>query len=375
MKNLTLIFARLDKELLGKDVFLVPYYWAQKNNYSLTVVYKREERNLDLPECYCGARLLPLRHKFLFSSLCYLLLNASRIDLLMTFHFSWRSCLLFSVYKLINKYGWAYLKMDLSSQALFGMEQAMGNQGIKGCFYRKIYPQMIAVSDVLSCETKLCYGKMRSWLSEWAGEAGTNRLVFMPNGFDEQQRIALNVKVRDFSEKENIILTVGRLGALPKNTELLLDALADIELNDWKICLVGTIENGFQEYIRDFMNLHPELKDKVSFVGSIHNKAKLWDLYCRSKVFVLTSRWESYGLVLNEAYRFKNFIVSTNVGAASDIVRGKYGTVFKSESKESLVKILNDVTNGNMNIDVYRDKEPDDLFWEKVVEAVKIGDR
>lgn len=372
MKNLTLIFAHLDKELLGKDVFLVPYYLAQKYGCSLTVVYKRDSGNIDLPGHYNEARLVPMKSKFLFSSLRYLSSNASKIDFLMTFHFSWRSCLLFSVYKLINRSGRTYLKMDLSSFSLASMERNMECRGIKGYFYRKVYPRMVAVSDVISCETKFCYEKMRLWLAEFVGEKGVSKLVFMPNGFDEQLRIVLNVKIRNFSKKENIILTVGRLGTPQKNTELFLKALADVKLNGWKVYLVGSIEVGFQEYVQKFMAVHPELKDKVFFVGSIYDKAKLWDFYSRAKVFVLTSRWESYGLVLNEAYRFKDFIVSTDVGAASDIVRDKYGVVFKSEDKRGLVEILNDITLGNRDVDVYHDKEPNDLLWENVVEAIKI---
>ncbi|MCS2392464.1 glycosyltransferase [Bacteroides fragilis] len=73
----------------------------------------------------------------------------------------------------------------------------------------------------------------------------------------------------------------------------------------------------------------------------MNDKRTLWEYYNRSKVFVLTSRCESYGLVLNEAKRFRNFIVSTNVGAFEDLVEsGKYGCEIPQDNADYLTHVL-----------------------------------
>lgn len=41
-------------------------------------------------------------------------------------------------------------------------------------------------------------------------------MVYLPNGFDEALLESLHIKEKSYAEKENIMLTVGRLGTPPK---------------------------------------------------------------------------------------------------------------------------------------------------------------
>jgi len=43
-------------------------------------------------------------------------------------------------------------------------------------------------------------------------------------------------------------------------------------------------------------------------------------LYNRARVFILTSRHESYGFVLAEAAYMRNYIISTNVGISEELL-------------------------------------------------------
>ncbi|WP_303812494.1 hypothetical protein, partial [Apibacter mensalis] len=97
-KNLTLVFAHFEKEHLGKDVFLVPYYLGKELSYEVTIVYqKTKTNNLFKNNTYKGVKLRSLINifklnklqniSFFLSSLLYVIKNGKKIDLLMTFHF------------------------------------------------------------------------------------------------------------------------------------------------------------------------------------------------------------------------------------------------------------------------------------------------
>ena len=88
-----------------------------------------------------------------------------------------------------------------------------------------------------------------------------NKLRLMPNGFDEELLQSLNIVERNVKHKENLIITVGRLGTYQKNTEMFLRALAQVDLKDWKVCLIGPIEKKFQSIIDNFFKQYPEKID------------------------------------------------------------------------------------------------------------------
>lgn len=120
-----------------------------------------------------------------------------------------------------------------------------------------------------------------------------------------------------------------------------------------------------------FTKKNPEKREQIYFVGEIKDKEELWGWYNKSKVFVLTSRWESYGLALNEAKRFKNYIISTRVGAAEDIIdKEKYGLFIGQEDNVNLANILSQIINKEINIDVYQDYKGEQLSYEDTVQVL-----
>lgn len=135
---------------------------------------------------------------------------------------------------------------------------------------------------------------------------------------------------------------------------MLLEALKIVDLQDWKFYLIGPMEANLKADIEKFYYHFPEKRNQVILTGPIYDKKELWEYYNRSKVFVLTSRWESYALVLSEAQRFRNYILSTNVGAFNDITEhGKYGISINQEDVSDLVDKMNSIISNKINIDVY----------------------
>ncbi len=104
--------------------------------------------------------------------------------------------------------------------------------------------------------------------------------------------------------KRKIILSVGRIGTWQKNTEMLFEAIKLIDkekLAGWSVYLVGALTEDFKIWYEKEIESKPYLKDFFVLTGHISDKRKLFEIYSKSSVFVLTSRWESWGLVLADA--------------------------------------------------------------------------
>lgn len=377
-KNITLLFGHFEKEHIGKDVFLIPYYLGKRNEGDVSIVYPLTNTNKDFPEIIRGVKLIPLsfNRRTEAPALCkeltlfwYLIKNARKIDVLILFHYTRQTVVMTSLYKWKNPKGSVYVKADIDAEKIAG--NLIDHRDLKSIVQKKIYRNFTRRVDCFSCETSLAYDKiMKSSSYIWDLKS---KLLLLPNGFDEELLMKFGIKENSFDEKENLIITVGRLGTEPKNTEMFLKALEDADLQHWKVCLIGPIEEGFEEIIQNFYERFPEKKNSVIFVGPIYDKKELWEYYNKAKVFVLTSRYESYGLVLNEAKRFRNYLLSTNVGAFSDLSEnGKYGMSISQEEYLELSETISNIIKGNTYIDVYGDYSTKSLSWECVADKIKI---
>jgi len=378
--NLTLVFNPLWPEHIGKDVFLVPYYLGKQLNCDVTIMYTRSEKNKDLPSSINGVRLVPLKLNKrvvqfplweLFNTCLYIIKHAKSIDTLMFI----RSCspyfeLISLIYKKLNPTGKVYVKLDISLTGIYAKENDSG-YSLKRFIHQRIKVASMKLIDCFSCETSIAYSQIKaSHLTQF--QFG-DKLQLLPNGFDEELLQSLDFQERRFGEKENLIITVGRIGSPEKNTEMFLRALTKVNLQNWQVCLIGPIDPRIEEAIQNFYRTNPDKKESVKFTGAIYDKKELWEYYNRAKVFVLTSDWESYALVLNEAKRLRNYIVSTDVGACRDIIEDeKYGVSIPVNDDAKLAKALNDIVTGKQNVDVYEGYDMNNLSWQTQIKKLKL---
>ena len=378
-QNIVLLFENLSFVHLKKDVFLLPYYLGHEMGYNVRFVYSPEFLDETLPSEYRGVRLVPLRLRgnphswFLYREwefFVYTLCHAREIDVLIRFHLTLVTALLLLLYKLLNPRGKAYVKLDGYLPALFGSKRKSLAERLK----YKVMRMALRKIDLFTCETSRMYER-------FIGNAELkflmrDKLYFLPNGFDEAEIGRLQIEERKYGDKENVMITVGRLGVKDKNTEMLLNALAQVNLKDWKVYLIGPIEPTFIPFIDDFFKKNPEKRERVIFTDSISDKQELWDYYNRAKVFVLTSRAESYALVLNEAKRFRDYIVSTDVGAAHDLLESrKYGVLVDQENPAALACVCQDIIDGKRRVDVYPDFDPSVLAWDGLIRNARICEK
>ncbi|MCB2356980.1 glycosyltransferase family 4 protein [Clostridium estertheticum] len=153
------------------------------------------------------------------------------------------------------------------------------------------------------------------------------KVEYIPNGFYNS---VINKEV-EYKEKENTIITVGRLGTYEKATDILLEAfkLASKYLINWKLKLIGHIEPSFQGYVDNFINVNPELKDRIIFTGRINDRKLIEEKYRKAKIFCLTSRCEGFPNVFGEAANKGCYMISSDIDSAWDITDDKkYGSIF-----------------------------------------------
>ena len=229
--------------------------------------------------------------RWFIDSYLWLIKNARRIDTLFVFHMRVTTFAQVFTYKLLNPKGKVYLKFD-------GAPLPENGGKLKRPFYKWLVNNSDCVSTELEYNAKLLS-------REWG-----RKIICIPNPANPEEF----VENRPFSQRNNVILTVGRLGTQPKATEILLEAFARIhaKIPNWTLKLVGKIEEN-TNIASDFHTKYPELKSRVVFVGEIRDRAELMGVYRDAKIFAFPSRHESFGIALTEAMMQGNFAVVSRI--------------------------------------------------------------
>lgn len=151
-------------------------------------------------------------------------------------------------------------------------------------------------------------------------------------------------------------LAVGRFSRLHKGFDLLIEAfnLFAQKNTDWKLDIVGEGEEEmlYRKLIRQYhlenrIAIHPFTNDVQAY-------------YSEAQVYVLSSRWEGFGLVLVEAMSHGLPVVSSDLPTSKEIM-GNFGLYFKNGDIQELALRLEDATH---------------LEWDrKSEEAFKIAEK
>lgn len=314
---------------LIKDVGQIPYTLKKEFGVDTALVSGRicmEGTNLDdVP----GMEIDNLRIKWCgwkIGSLIYLLENAKKIDWLNLYHAKKSSYYLAKIFKALNRKGKVYLKLDMD---LTGCDALDCKKKIQNRF-RKYLDRM----DLVSVESTAVLERIQKYTKR--------RILLVPNGYMLGDRMEGDI------QKEDIFLTVGRLGTKQKATEILLEAFAQCrERQTWKMRLVGSVEDEFKPYIREYFSKYPELVGRVEFVGEINNRKALAEEYRKAKIFVLPSRWEAFPLVLSEAAsQGCKIIVTPSVSSCKDFVYSpEFGEIVPTDDAQYLGETMEKMAN------------------------------
>lgn len=389
MKNLLLCCeaVKMEKSYLYKDVGLVPLYLSKEYALKAKIIYFNSKKKLEKSN-FNGIELVKLKKlkvvernskydKFgvitNINFARYIIKHSKEINFLMFFHFNLEKLILIFLYKLFNKNGKIYSKLDITIHSVRFYNQDFTNifRKIQIFFLKNILKRF----DLISCETKECFNEIFN--NGLCGLNISDKLIYVPNGFDEDYLIKNNIKVKKFEEKENIMITVGRIGTVEKNNEMLLEAIEKVDLKEWKVYIIGPYTENFKKNYDDFVKNNLDKKRKVILVGNVEDKNLLYDYYNRAKVFLFTSKWESFGIVLIEALRFGNYIITTNVGGAKDITNnGKIGVItdigVSEQYKNEVLKVVNKEINLKEKYLLSIKWSEENFIWSKILKDERI---
>lgn len=315
MDKLCLLFPRFTRQHLVKDVFLFAWYLSQQTGLRLEVVYDCPE-DVDFsshPDC----DFVNLRSGDEFNSLKsmraqqdYLRDQARHIQLLMLFHLRWYSLLLARCYKRQHQAGFVYIKGDMSRHESRALGRIFSSP--KQLIKRIIIFCLLPAADLISVETTQAYQLLNA---SKLVKKRAKKIIYLANGIEPAKAETLT------EPKQNILLNVARIGSYEKNSEFLLQLLAQVDLKQWQMIFLGTIEPAFHQYLNGYFQTYPHLRDKIQFKGHIEDKAQRNYYYQIARVFLFSSYSESFGLALLEAAYFNNYLLSTDVGVAKDLLQ------------------------------------------------------
>jgi len=352
-KTFVTIFPICENVHLTTDIGQIPFFMYKKYNYDSKIVsYKNSDAypNLDIEVKGLKIEFLQRKGRVSFlekAVLQYIKKNAKNIDVLDLYHFSKFTFVYGLLYKKINPKGVLLIKLDAYNETF-----AEGNiikhstNKLKNIFFKYLERKFLKQVDLLCIENSEGERLLKKMYPTVAA-----KVVFLPVGVNDLFLAdAFNSKIRDFNKKENIILSLGRIGEKIKNHEMILRALTKTNMKEWKMVFVGPVNENFTKYFKELSGEFPVLKEKVTFIGSVTDRIELYEWYNRSKIFCMTSWHESFCHAIGEAFYFGNYIIGTEgIMSMKDITNnGKYGVTLKPDDDVALAatfqKLIDDET-------------------------------
>lgn len=340
-KTFVTIFPICEDVHLVKDVGQIPYFLHRLFGYNASVVsYPKSKHYRNLVTEVNGLKLELLedngRISFLEKAVVnYLRRNARTIDVLNLYHYTKQSFAYGLLYKRLNPQGKLFLKVDGYNDTFkSGNKVRHSVKPVKNFLLGKLERACLDRTDLISIENTEGEQLMRAMFPEYA-----KKIIYLPVGVNDLfLKEHFGSKLKEATQKENIILTTGRIGLDIKNHEMILKALCKVELKDWKMVFVGPFYSNIQDLFERMTVEFPHLKGKVVFTGELSNREELYEWYNRSKIFLMTSHRESFSVAIAEAIYFGNYVIGTEgVMSMKDVTdNGRLGKIIKDNDVGAL---------------------------------------
>jgi len=156
-----------------------------------------------------------------------------------------------------------------------------------------------------------------------------------------EPKIVENKKEKRLNENF-IFLTVGRLVKV-KNISMQIEAISEVikKYTKFELWIIG---DGKEKENLKFKIKNLNLESNIKLLGWQENLDKF---YSQADVFLLTSNYEGWGMVVIEAAFYKLPIIMTNVGCADEIIKNNLNGIIipvgdKKNFVEAMLKIIKD---------------------------------
>lgn len=286
---------------LIKDIGAVPYLFYKNKNCKVYMVGIDKDDDYSFAQYVHGEELVKLNDYSLDAKLGWLNEHANEVDCLMLFGTYENNMVVAKAYKKLNPEGVIYLGLDASAFWINNIPR-----------YEKKVDEFYKNCDVIGTSTI----PLQMFISKkWKMDISVVRCGYYPFGIER-------IEKPDFDKKNNVILTVGRIGTGQKRNDVMLKAFAiacrDIE--DWSLRVVGPVESEFYEFIDSFNKEYPYLEERITFTGGIEDKKALHSEFENAKIFILTSEFEGFPNVIPEAMSAGDAIITTDIDNSDEII-------------------------------------------------------
>ncbi|WP_240350674.1 glycosyltransferase [Pseudomonas viridiflava] len=175
---------------------------------------------------------------------------------------------------------------------------------------------------------------------EVKGAVRKGEMRVVPNGIDTdlfrpdpEARIQIR-QANSIADSDTVILAVGRL-VEAKDYPTLLRAYAQLK-NDGATARLWVVGEGSEQHSLEKLTNMLGLHDDVLFMGVRHDVASL---YNAADIYVLSSAWEGFGLVVAEAMATERVVVATDCGGIKEVV-GSNGFLVQPGSPILLAQVI-----------------------------------
>lgn len=172
------------------------------------------------------------------------------------------------------------------------------------------------------------------------GMASASRIIAMHNGIDTKRfnfNMASRHKLRHelgLADATPLILAVGRLTAAKDYPNLLIAYKQLAEAGSpAQLAIIGT---GDEQAKLTAMIADLDLSERVHFLG-LRRDVHQW--MSAADIFVLSSAWEGFGLVVAEAMACERIVVATDCGGVKEVV-GEAGILVPAQNSSALARGL-----------------------------------
>lgn len=325
MKRFLIVMYTYSSEMhLSKDPCSYLYYLSRYYGWNGQYVYfsDKEIHNSNF-EKYCTLLCLGKeknynRQKEIVAD--YLRKNINNFDVLMLFNYGSTTYKTARIAKKYNKNIYVYCKLDMNNNSF--------THFYDGSLIRKIksFPEIFKTRniDLFTVENTSFYRVMKEM------RIFRNRIEYLPNCVS----LYLNDHIPSLKavRKENIVVTISRLGDPKKNNELLLDAISLLPndlITNWHFLFIGPYTDAFYQH---YLCVDEKVRKRVTLLGAMHDRNKIFDILYKAKIFSLTSKSESFGIATIEAMYAGCYPVLTNYGdVLRDIIQDeRYGVVIEN---------------------------------------------
>lgn len=165
------------------------------------------------------------------------------------------------------------------------------------------------------------------------------RMIVVHNGIDIErfkfnQESRNKVRTSFKVDRHHIILAVGRLDTA-KDYPNLFNAISKLSIlrQDFIVLIAG--DGPLKSYLQQ-LSLSLNISDYVRLLGI---RSDIPELMSASDVFVLSSAWEGFGLVIAEAMACERLVVATDCGGVKEVI-GECGITVAIKSPADLAEAL-----------------------------------